>query len=71
MNSLPVNTFKQALNANRRQVGLWVTLAHQQVAEAAEGAASDAGGGASLQVGPGATAADAVDAAGMAGASSV
>jgi 2-keto-3-deoxy-L-rhamnonate aldolase RhmA len=35
MNSLPVNTFKQALNANRRQVGLWVTLAHQQVAEAA------------------------------------
>jgi 2-keto-3-deoxy-L-rhamnonate aldolase RhmA len=35
MNSLPVNTFKQALNANRRQVGLWVTIAHQQVAEAA------------------------------------
>ena len=35
MNSLPVNTFKQALIANRRQVGLWVTLAHQQVAEAA------------------------------------
>ena len=36
MNSLPVNTFKQALNANRRQVGLWVTIAHQQVAEAPE-----------------------------------
>ena len=35
MNSLPVNTFKQALNANRRQVGLWVTIAHQQIAEAA------------------------------------
>ena len=35
MNSLPTNTFKQALIANRRQVGLWVTLAHQQVAEAA------------------------------------
>jgi 2-keto-3-deoxy-L-rhamnonate aldolase RhmA len=35
MNSLPVNTFKQTLNANRRQVGLWVTIAHQQIAEAA------------------------------------
>jgi len=35
MNSLPVNSFKQALIANRRQVGLWVTIAHQQVAEAA------------------------------------
>ena len=33
MNSLPVNTFKQALIANRRQVGLWVTFAHQQIAE--------------------------------------
>jgi len=33
VNSLPANTFKQALIANRRQVGLWVTLAHQQVAE--------------------------------------
>ena len=33
MNSLPVNSFKQALHANRRQVGLWVTFAHQQIAE--------------------------------------
>jgi len=32
-NSLPTNTFKQALMANRRQVGLWVTFAHQQIAE--------------------------------------
>jgi len=31
--SLPTNTFKQAMQANRRQVGLWVTFAHQQIAE--------------------------------------
>ena len=31
--TLPTNTFKQALQANRRQVGLWVTFAHQQIAE--------------------------------------
>jgi 2-keto-3-deoxy-L-rhamnonate aldolase RhmA len=33
MNSLPHNTFKQAMIAQRRQVGLWVTFAHQQIAE--------------------------------------
>jgi 2-keto-3-deoxy-L-rhamnonate aldolase RhmA len=33
MNSLPTNTFKQALAQNRRQVGLWVTFAHQPIAE--------------------------------------
>ncbi|MFD0666547.1 HpcH/HpaI aldolase family protein [Ramlibacter sp. MAHUQ-53] len=32
-NSLPVNQFKRALAENRRQVGLWVTFAHQQIAE--------------------------------------
>lgn len=32
-NSLPVNTFKQALIANRRQVGLWVTFAHHPLVE--------------------------------------
>ena len=31
--TLPNNTFKQAMQANRRQVGLWVTFAHQQIAE--------------------------------------
>lgn len=33
MNTLPTNTFKQAMIAQRRQVGLWVTFAHQQIAE--------------------------------------
>ena len=33
MNSLPTNTLKQALAQNRRQVGLWVTFAHQPIAE--------------------------------------
>lgn len=32
-NSLPRNTFKLALQENRRQVGLWVTFAHQPIAE--------------------------------------
>lgn len=32
-NSLPRNAFKQALAENRRQVGLWVTFAHQPIAE--------------------------------------
>lgn len=32
-NSLPRNVFKQALQQNRRQVGLWVTFAHQPIAE--------------------------------------
>lgn len=32
-NSLPRNTFKEALQQNRRQVGLWVTFAHQPIAE--------------------------------------
>jgi 2-keto-3-deoxy-L-rhamnonate aldolase RhmA len=32
-NSLPRNGFKQALQENRRQVGLWVTFAHQPIAE--------------------------------------
>jgi 2-keto-3-deoxy-L-rhamnonate aldolase RhmA len=31
--SLPRNIFKQALLDNRRQVGLWVTFAHQPIAE--------------------------------------
>lgn len=33
MNSLPRNTFKQALADGRRQIGLWVTFAHQPIAE--------------------------------------
>lgn len=33
MNSLPRNTFKQALAEGRRQIGLWVTFAHQPIAE--------------------------------------
>jgi 2-keto-3-deoxy-L-rhamnonate aldolase RhmA len=33
MNSLPRNTFKQALAERRRQIGLWVTFAHQPIAE--------------------------------------
>lgn len=32
-NSLPRNTFKLALQEYRRQVGLWVTFAHQPIAE--------------------------------------
>ena len=32
-NSLPANTFKQALIANRRQVGLWVTFACHPIVE--------------------------------------
>ena len=32
-NSLPTNTFKKNLQANKRQVGLWVTFAHSQIAE--------------------------------------
>ncbi|MDD0812574.1 HpcH/HpaI aldolase/citrate lyase family protein [Curvibacter sp. RS43] len=31
--SLPSNPLKQALKENRRQVGLWVTFAHQPIAE--------------------------------------
>ena len=31
--SLPTNTFKHALQQNRRQVGLWVTFAHHPIAE--------------------------------------
>ena len=31
--SLPVNTFKQALAANRRQVGLWVTFPYHPIVE--------------------------------------
>ena len=33
MNSLPVNTFKQALARQQRTIGLWVTFAHQPIAE--------------------------------------
>jgi 2-keto-3-deoxy-L-rhamnonate aldolase RhmA len=33
MNSLPANTFKQALAAQRTLIGLWVTFAHQPIAE--------------------------------------
>lgn len=31
--TLPINHLKKALQANQRQVGLWVTFAHQQIAE--------------------------------------
>ena len=31
--TLPNNQLKKALQANKRQVGLWVTFAHQQIAE--------------------------------------
>ena len=41
MNSLPVNTFKQALKAHRRQVGLWVTFPNQQLAEVVAGSGFD------------------------------
>ncbi len=41
MNSLPRNTFKQALIENRRQVGLWVTFPNQQIAEVLAGSGYD------------------------------
>jgi 2-keto-3-deoxy-L-rhamnonate aldolase RhmA len=41
MNTLPTNTFKQAMIAQRRQVGLWVTFAHQQIAEVLSDAGFD------------------------------
>jgi 2-keto-3-deoxy-L-rhamnonate aldolase RhmA len=41
MNSLPVNTFKQALNANQRQLGLWVNFAYAPVAEVLAGSGYD------------------------------
>lgn len=41
MNSLPRNTFKQALIENRRQVGLWVSLPGQQIAEVLAGSGFD------------------------------
>jgi 2-keto-3-deoxy-L-rhamnonate aldolase RhmA len=31
--TLPRNTFKQALQANRRQLGLWINFAHHPIAE--------------------------------------
>ena len=34
MTSLPVNTFKQRLNAHERLVGLWVNFTHHAIAEA-------------------------------------
>ena len=41
MNTLPVNTFKQALAANRRQIGLWINFAHHPIVEALAGSGFD------------------------------
>lgn len=41
MNSLPVNTFKQALEANKRQLGLWVNFAYAPITEALAGSGFD------------------------------
>ena len=37
MNSLPANTFKQALAANQRQLGLWINFAYHPIVESLAG----------------------------------
>ncbi len=41
MNSLPINTFKQALAARQRLLGLWINFAHHPVVEAVVGSGFD------------------------------
>ncbi len=41
MNSLPVNTFKQALREQRRQLGLWINFPYAPITECLAGSGFD------------------------------